>query len=70
MFCLNHNKLQTHFCEHTEVTDLQSMLFIKVNVCQTAQWLSVNELLTQFNLAQKISQENIIEYNNLQHQNE
>lgn len=70
MFYLDHSESQTHFFQHTGAADLQSIQSTKASAHQAAQWLSASGLLTQFNLAQEISQENTAGYSNLQHLNE
>jgi len=65
LFCSTYTDSRALYFWRIRLTNLHSVLFMTVSAHQAARWLVTSELLEQFSLAKKITQKNILSYNNL-----
>lgn len=66
LFCPTHAVFRARFFQRTGIADLQTALSTPASAHQAARWLVASGLLTQFELAQQITQENTAGYGRLQ----
>lgn len=62
LFCPTHAVSRARFFHRTGIADLQTALSTPASAHQAARWLVASGLLTQFELAQQITQENTAGY--------